>query len=99
MVPCPSALVILLSSIALGRVGLGLSLLLAFSLGLAGVLMAIGLIVLYAKHLLPNGEKTSRHAAFRLIPVASAAIIVCIGIIMTGVSLGVIRPGKFLTGV
>jgi len=99
LVPCPSALVILLSSIALGRVGLGLSLLLAFSLGLAGVLMAIGLIVLYAKHLLPNSEKTSRHAAFRLIPVASAAIIVCIGIIMTGVSLGVIRPGGFLAGV
>jgi hypothetical protein len=71
----------------------------AFSLGLAGVLMAIGLIVLYAKHLLPNSEKTSRHAAFRLIPVASAAIIVFIGIIMTGVSLGVIRPGGFLAGV
>ena len=99
MVPCPSALVILLSSIALGRVGLGLSLLVAFSLGLAGVLMAIGLIVLYAKHLLPNSEETSRNAAFRLIPVASAAIIVCIGIIMTGVSLGVIRPGGFLAGV
>ena len=99
LVPCPSALVILLSSIALGRVGLGLSLLVAFSLGLAGVLMAIGLIVLYAKHLLPNSEETSRHAAFRLIPVASAAIIVCIGIFMTGVSLGVIRPGGFLAGV
>ena len=99
LVPCPSALVILLSSIALGRVGLGLSLLVAFSLGLAGVLMAIGLIVLYAKHLLPDSQKASRHAAFRLIPVASAAIIVCIGIIMTGVSLGVIRPGGFLAGV
>ena len=92
LVPCPSALVLLLSSIALGRVGLGLTLLVAFSLGLAGVLMAIGLAVLYAKHLLPDSQKTSRHAAFRLIPVASAAIIVCVGLVMTGVSLGVIRP-------
>ena len=99
LVPCPSALVLLLSAIALGRIGLGLGLLVAFSLGLAGVLMAIGLIVLYAKHLLPDSQKASRHAAFRLIPVASAAIIVCVGLIMTGVSLGVIRPDQFLAGV
>ena len=96
LVPCPSALVLLLSSIALGRVGLGLVLLAAFSLGLAGVLMGIGLVVLYAKHLLPDSRKTSQHAAFRLIPVASAAVIVCVGLIMTGVSLGVIRPSQFL---
>ena len=99
LVPCPSALVLLLSAIALGRIGLGLVLLTAFSLGLAGVLMGIGLVVLYAKHLLPDSEKTSRHAAFRLIPVASAAIIICVGLIMTGVSLGVIRPDQFLAGV
>ena len=99
LVPCPSALVLLLSAIALGRIGLGLLLLTAFSLGLAGVLMGIGLVVLYAKHLLPDNEKASRHAAFRLIPVASAAIIIGVGLIMTGVSLGVIRPGQFLSGV
>jgi nickel/cobalt exporter len=99
LVPCPTALVLLLSAIALGRIGLGLILLTAFSLGLAGVLMAIGLVVLYAKHLLPDTEKTSRHAAFRLIPVASAGIIICVGLIMTGVSLGVIRPDQFLAGV
>ena len=91
LVPCPSALVVLLSAIALGRVGLGMILLVAFSLGLAGVLMAIGLMVLYAKHLLPDSKKSSTHPAFRLIPVFSAAIIVCIGIIMTAASLGVIR--------
>jgi nickel/cobalt transporter (NicO) family protein len=91
LVPCPSALVVLLSAIALGRVGLGLILLVAFSLGLAGVLMAIGLIVLYAKHLLPESQKRAAHPAFRLIPVFSAAVIVCIGIVMTAASLGVIR--------
>jgi len=91
LVPCPSALVLLLSAIALGRVGVGLILLVAFSLGLAGVLMAIGLLVLYAKHLLPDSRKSAAHPAFRLLPVASAAIIVCIGLIMTAASLGVIR--------
>ena len=91
LVPCPSALVLLLSAIALGRVALGLMLLVAFSLGLAGVLMAIGLVVLYAKHLLPDSRTTIAHPAFRLLPVASAAIIVCIGLMMTAASLGVIR--------
>ena len=96
LVPCPSALVLLLSSIALGRVGLGLTLLVGFSAGLAVVLMAIGLLVLYAKHLIPDSRKTARNPAFRWIPVLSAAVIVCLGLIMTGVSLGVIRPGRFL---
>ncbi len=92
LVPCPSALVLLLSSVALGRVALGLTLLVAFSAGLAVVLSGIGLVVLYAKHLLPDNEKTAQHAAFRYLPVASAAVIVCAGILMTGVALGWIRP-------
>ncbi|MBV8728290.1 MAG: sulfite exporter TauE/SafE family protein [Acidobacteriia bacterium] len=91
LVPCPSALVVLLSATALGRVGLGLILLVAFSLGLAGVLMAVGLLVLYAKHLLPDSKKSAAHPAFRLVPVFSAALIVCIGILITAASLGVIR--------
>jgi ABC-type nickel/cobalt efflux system permease component RcnA len=92
LVPCPSALVLLLSSVALGRVALGLTLLVAFSLGLAMVLMAIGLIVLYAKHLIPDRETTARSPWFRYLPVASAGFITCAGILMTGVALGVIRP-------
>ena len=92
LVPCPSALVLLLSSVAIGRVALGLTLLVAFSFGLAVVLSAIGLVVLYAKHLLPDAKNPAANAAFRYLPVASAAIIVCAGIVMTGVALGVIRP-------
>jgi ABC-type nickel/cobalt efflux system permease component RcnA len=92
LVPCPSALVLLLSSVALGRVGLGLILLVAFSAGLAAVLTAIGMTVVYAKNLLPDSQKTARNAAFRYLPVASAAIITCAGVLMTAVALGVIRP-------
>ena len=91
LVPCPSALVLLLSAIALGHVGLGLILLIAFSLGLAGVLMAIGMLVLYAKNLLPDPARTSQHRAFRWVPVLSALVIVCVGLLMTGVSLGWVR--------
>jgi nickel/cobalt exporter len=92
LVPCPSALVLLLSAVALGRIALGLTLLVAFSAGLAIVLMSIGLVVLYAKHLLPDREKTARSAWFRYLPVASAGIIACVGMLMTAVALGVIRP-------
>jgi ABC-type nickel/cobalt efflux system permease component RcnA len=87
LVPCPSALVLLLSAVSLGRTGLGLILLVAFSAGLAMVLTAIGLAVLYAKHWLPDGQKRASHAVFRYLPVVSAAIIVCIGVAMTWVSL------------
>ena len=61
LVPCESALVLLLGAIALGRVGLGLLLLVSFSLGLALVLMAIGMAVLYAKNLIPESRRTSSH--------------------------------------
>lgn len=44
LVPCPSALVVLLSAIALQRVALGLALILAFSLGLALVLVLLGIL-------------------------------------------------------
>jgi nickel/cobalt transporter (NicO) family protein len=49
LLPCPSALVVLLSAIALGRTGFGLLLVSAFSLGLAGVLTGIGVLLIYAK--------------------------------------------------
>jgi ABC-type nickel/cobalt efflux system permease component RcnA len=96
LVPCESALILLLSAIALGRIGLGLLLLVAFSLGLAIVLMAIGMMVLFAKHLIPQ-KRTGTSAAFRWIPVFSGGVVVCVGLIMTAVSLGWIQP-KWMIG-
>lgn len=92
LVPCESALVLLLSAIALRRVGLGLLLLVAFSLGLAIVLMAIGMLVIYAKHLLPESQKSASNPFFRWLPVASAAVVMMLGFLMTSVSLGWLRP-------
>lgn len=96
LVPCESALVLLLTAIALRRVGLGLLLLVSFSLGLALVLMAIGVLVIYAKNLLPEGT-TSSNPFFRWVPVASAAVVLVLGLLMTGVSLGWIQP-KWIAG-
>ena len=92
LVPCESALVLLLGAIALGKVGLGLALLVSFSFGLAIVLMAIGAIVLYARNALPERKPLSSNSVFRYMPVASAVIVTIVGVIMTGISLGLIRP-------
>jgi len=91
LVPCPSALVVLLSAISLGRVGLGILLLVGFSAGLAVVLMGLGVLALCVGNLLPASRKVTCSRAFQLLPVASAALIACVGLVMTGVSLGLIR--------
>ena len=51
LMPCPAALVLLLGTIAIGQVRFGLILVFVFSLGLAGVLTGLGLLLVYAKHL------------------------------------------------
>ncbi|MBV8884207.1 MAG: sulfite exporter TauE/SafE family protein, partial [Chroococcidiopsidaceae cyanobacterium CP_BM_RX_35] len=81
LLPCPSALVVLLGAIALGRIGLGLALVSAFSLGLAGVLTGIGLLLVYAKGLF---ERLSLHPPrLRLLPAVSALFITLIGLGIT----------------
>jgi nickel/cobalt transporter (NicO) family protein len=91
LVPCPSALVLLLSAISLGRVGLGMLLLVGFSAGLAVVLMGMGILVLCVGNLLPASQKVTGSRAFRLLPVASAGLITCVGLAMTVFSLGELR--------
>lgn len=95
LVPCPSALVLLLSAISIGRTGFGLLLLVSFSLGLALVLMAMGLLVVYAKNLFPASKRDKPNVLFHYMPILSAAIIFVIGIVLTGNSLGVIPVMRF----
>lgn len=85
IVPCPSALVLLLAAISLGRVGFGLLLLVVFSLGLATVLIAVGMLVVSGKRWLP----VDRVLPVRYLPVASAAVITVIGVALTLAALQV----------
>ena len=96
LVPCPSALILMLSAIALGRPGLGLLLLVGFSTGLAAVLMGIGFLVIYAKHLLPDTKAAMKRPMMRLIPVFSAVVVIVLGLAMTAVSAGWVQPMRFL---
>jgi ABC-type nickel/cobalt efflux system permease component RcnA len=97
MVPCPSALILMLSAIALGHPGVGLVLLIAFSTGLSLVLMVCGALAIYAKNLLPKSEGFTQRPLFRLLPVFSAVIVIFLGLVMTGVSAGWIQPLRFLS--
>ena len=81
MIPCPSALVLLLGAIALDRTAFGVVLVCAFSLGLAGVVSGIGLTVLYARRLFTRIPSSGR--AIRGLPVVSAAVITILGLVLT----------------
>jgi ABC-type nickel/cobalt efflux system permease component RcnA len=80
IIPCPSALVVLLASIRLARVDLGLMLILAFSLGLAVVLTGIGLLTVWGKGLV--GRVKFNKGLLSRLPMASALAVSCLGIFL-----------------
>ncbi len=81
IIPCPTALVVLLAAISLHRIGYGLVLILAFSLGLAGAMTAIGLLAVSARRLLRRVDLES--GVVRLLPAASALVVLGLGLVMT----------------
>ncbi len=83
LLPCPSALILMLSAIALRQVGVGMVLILAFSIGLAGVLTGIGLIMVYAGRFLERLPVRHSAVTTRLLPMASATFITLAGLAIT----------------
>jgi nickel/cobalt transporter (NicO) family protein len=101
LLPCPSALVVMLSAIALNRVGFGILLIVVFSLGLASVLIAIGMLLVRAGKLMNSATRIASLSRFkftvpliRAAPVFSALVITLAGLGITWRALalaGVIR--------
>jgi nickel/cobalt transporter (NicO) family protein len=85
LLPCPSALVVLLSAIALHRVGFGLALIVAFSLGLACTITGIGLVAVLAKRLFSRVSLDGR--VVRALPAVSALAILAVGAVLTARAL------------
>jgi nickel/cobalt exporter len=54
IIPCPAALIVLLSAFALHRIGLGFFLIVAFSIGLAAVLIGFGMLMVYARRFIAH---------------------------------------------
>lgn len=78
MVPCPAALVVLLSAVALHRTGFGLYLIVAFSIGLAAVLIAMGFAAVYAGRMMSR-IPFDAPLVQRWLPMASALMISVLG--------------------
>lgn len=77
LIPCPEALAVLLISFTLNRLLFGLIILLAFSLGLAAILIAVGVAMVLAG---PALQKFSSDGPLmRALPVGSAAIVTLLG--------------------
>ena len=81
IVPCPTALVVLLAAISLHRVGYGLVLILAFSIGLAGAMTTIGVIAVSAKRVFRRVDFDG--GLIRLLPAISALVVLGLGLAMT----------------
>jgi ABC-type nickel/cobalt efflux system permease component RcnA len=94
ILPCPTALVVMLGAIALDRTAYGLALILAFGIGLATVLTAIGLLLVYMKRLVDTAtdrfaplRSAYALAALRTAPVLSSLVILIAGLVITGRAL------------
>ena len=85
LLPCPSALVVLLSAIALHRIVLGLALIVAFSLGLAATITGIGLVAVLARRTF--GRVSLDGTVVRALPAVSAALILVVGLVITARAL------------
>jgi ABC-type nickel/cobalt efflux system permease component RcnA len=81
LLPCPSALVVLLAAISLHRVGYGLLLIVAFSLGLALSITGLGLVAVTARRVF--ARRSFEGAVLRALPVVSAMVIIVAGVAMT----------------
>jgi nickel/cobalt exporter len=86
IVPCPAALVVLLSAVSMQRIGFGLLLIVAFSFGLAAVLITIGLLMVSARQFMSRFQVNSRLTT-QWLPLTSSAFILVFGIALAIQSL------------
>ena len=93
LVPSASALILLLGSIAAGRVAYGLVLVVGFGLGMAVVLAGIGLLLVHARRFVERRLATGQASLERLrravlpVQVATAGLVVLLGVVLTGQAL------------
>lgn len=105
MLPCPSALIVMLAAISAGQVGFGLALITAFSIGLATVLTVGGLLMLYGRAFVtrlvdgvsggqtPQPWRQRARLLSRQLPVVSAAVVAVLGLLI--VVQTVLAMGRF----
>ncbi len=76
IVPSPSAVIVVVAAFSLGRIALGLTLIAAFSIGLAATLTAVGLALVFGRSVL---ERRFPSRSFRYLPLAGAVMLIVAG--------------------
>jgi ABC-type nickel/cobalt efflux system permease component RcnA len=84
LLPSPSALLVLLTALAVGRLAYGLGLIAAFSIGLALTVTAVGLAVLRGRDLLRDRAAPAGRlpAVLRTLPLLGAVGVTAIGLVV-----------------
>ncbi|MFH1741601.1 MAG: sulfite exporter TauE/SafE family protein [bacterium] len=95
MVPCPTAIIVLLVAVNIGRTAFGLLLIAAFSAGLATVLIVVGILMVTAKHFLDRFSFSG--SMIRILPVFSGILITFIGFWLTVYAL--VRGGIIVVNI
>jgi len=90
IIPCPAALIVLLSAFALHRIGLGFFLIVAFSVGLAAVLIGFGMLMVIARRFMTRLQ-VDGPLTRRWLPVASSAFITVLGVILAMQALSAVH--------
>ncbi len=88
LVPCPDAVAILLVATAINRLILGLTMTVAFSLGLAVVLILIGLAMVRGRSFVQRFEGFERFAP--VLPMLSAIIVILLGVVLIAKNMDVV---------
>jgi Tol biopolymer transport system component len=92
LVPCPDAIAILLVAVAINRLLLGLVLIVSFSLGLAVVLIVIGLAMVHSSRLFRKMDAFNKFAP--ALPVVSAVVVLALGVALTWGALAGLEGAK-----
>ncbi|MDQ6697838.1 MAG: hypothetical protein M3Z46_10335, partial [Actinomycetota bacterium] len=76
IVPSPSAVIVVVAAFSLGRIALGLTLIAAFSVGLAATLTAVGLTLVFGRTAF---ERRFPNRSLRYLPLAGAIALIVAG--------------------
>jgi nickel/cobalt transporter (NicO) family protein len=79
LVPCPEALGVLIIAVAVHRQALGMAMIVSFSLGLAAVLVTIGVLLVRARRVVDRFATIPESLTNRWLPIFSALIITVLG--------------------
>lgn len=84
LLPSPSALLVLFTALTVGRLPYGLTLIAAFSLGLAVTVSVVGLAVLGGRDVLSRrwGSSAGWGRALRALPMVAAALVTALGLVV-----------------